>query len=211
MTTWHVFRVGAAVLALGGLLALLGVIVIPGQEDPAAVVADPRFLPGHLALLAGSVLILLGLPAAYGRAAERMGVPGLLGFAGVMIAVAAFGVSLSLLTLMILPWTVDVLPEAQVAAGPPAFGIFFPVAGIVATVGAVLFGIAVAMSRVYTPWPGYLLILAGAVQFIMGAVGADLGLPRVVETIADAAYFLTLGWLGVELWARPWEAVHHGS
>ena len=171
MTVWQVFRVGAAVLALGGLLAFVGVIVIPGQEDPAAVVADQRFLPGHLALLTGSVLILLGLPAAYGRAAERMGVPGLIGFAGVMIAVASFGVSLSLLIVTILPWTVGVMPEAQAAAGPPAFGVFFPVAGIVATVGAVLFGIAVAMSGVYTPWLGYILILSGLIQFIMGPSG----------------------------------------
>lgn len=211
MTMWQVIRVGAVVLALGGLLAAVGVIVIPAQEDHAAAVADPRFLPGHLALLAGSLLILLGLPAAYGREADRMGAAGLLGFGGVMIGVASFGVFLSLLTLMILPWTVDVLPEAQAAAGPPAFAIFFPLAGIVATLGAILFGIAVAMSRAYTPWPGYVLILAGAVQFFMGAVGADLGVPGVVEAIADAAYFLTLGWLGVELWARPWEAVPQGS
>jgi hypothetical protein len=205
MTTWRVFRVGAAVLALGGLLALVGAIVIPGQEDLRAFVADPRFLPGHLLLLVGSALVLLGLPAAYGRAAARMGVPGLLGFGGVMLGVALFGISFSLLTVMILPWAVDVVPQAQFEPGPPAFSIFFPVAGTIASVGAVLFGIAVARSRVYAPGPGYLLIVAGVVQFIMGALGDNLGIPDIVENIADAAYFLALGWLGVELWARSRE------
>ena len=207
MTMWRVFRVGATVLALGGSLAAVGVIVSPGQEDPRVVVTDPRFLPGYLLLFLGSLLILLGLPAAYGRAAERTGVAGLLGFGGVMLGVALFGVFFSLLSLMILPWAVDVVPEAQFEPGPPAFSIFFPVAGSIATVGAVLFGIAVARSRIYRPWPGYLLLLAGVVQFLVGALGEDLDIPDILENIADAAYFLALGWLGGELWPRSQEPV----
>jgi hypothetical protein len=201
----RVLRAGALVLAVGGLVALAGVVVAPGQQDLRVAVADPRFLPGHLLVAIGSLLVLLGLPAAYGRAAGRMGVPGLLGFGGVTVGVALFGVFFSLLMLLVVPWVAGLVPERELEQGPPSLGVFFPVAGLVATAGAVLLGIAVARSRIYGPWPGYLLILAGAVQLITGALGQNLGILDLVERVADAGYFLALGWLGAELWSRSAE------
>jgi hypothetical protein len=66
----------------------------------------------------GAMLVLMGLPAMYVRAAAPAGLLGVVGVVLIAVAWTFFGVFLSLYGALVLPWLADEAP-ALVAAGAP--------------------------------------------------------------------------------------------
>jgi hypothetical protein len=191
----QLIRTGALFLLIGGVLGLLGAVLsLPSNVDFKDQVASPLFLPSNWLNLVGGLIAVIGFPAAYAVIAQRSGPIGLIGFLGVMLAGMLLPVSSSVLSLLMAPALVALTPPAGADQGPPGFVIYFTGAGVIALVGAVLFGIAIIRSGVFSRWPGYLLILAGFVNLVVNF------LPNVPGSLGGVVFNVALAWIGYELW-----------
>jgi hypothetical protein len=75
-------RLGATALITGGVTQLVGFVVVPGPG--VADVHSRAWVPGHLLLVVGFLLLALGLPAIGSSLGSRLGVAGWIGYAAVM-------------------------------------------------------------------------------------------------------------------------------
>jgi hypothetical protein len=198
-TGWEL-RIGAAAGIVGALLGLVGNLIHPATpiDDPEAVartIASSRiWVPSHLAIVVGLVLMLGGL-LAIGRSIHG-GLPGALARLGTAAAVAGITVGLILVTM-------DGIAARQLAEGwataPPAeraaalrvllaeetinfalaalFNILF------AGVTFVLYGLAVAWSRRYPSWLGWVAVVAGIGSLAAGLVQATVGEPTTLSRV----------------------------
>ena len=197
MSASQLIRIGALFLVIGGVLGLLGAILTPPNSlDLKEQVASPLFYPSNWLNLVSGLIAVIGFPAAYAVIAQRSGPIGFLGFLGIMLAGMLLPVSPSVLTLIMVPYlvTLPIPPPTVPDQGPAGFMIYFTIAGVIALVGAVLFGIAIIRSGVFSRWPGYLLILAGLVNIVINF------LPNVPGFWGGILFNIALAWIGYELW-----------
>jgi Domain of unknown function (DUF4386) len=217
-----IFRIGAAAGIIGALLAMVGNLTHPttpaASEDPeglARTMADSGiWVPGHLAIVLGLILMLGGLVAI--SHSIRGGLPGALARLGYIAAVAGVTVGLVLLIIdgvaakhLTQAWAVAA-PEEQ-AAALQAFlaeeAINFALATLFyilfAGVTFVLLGLAVAWSRVYPRWLGWVAVVAGVGSVVVGLAQAHVGetnaVIRVPSIIFPTVITLWLVWMGVLL------------
>jgi len=189
-----VFRIGGWSAVAGSVLAGIGNLVHPvtPMNDPvgvARVIADSDgWVPVHLAIVVGILLMLGGLVALYHSI--RGGVAGALARLGLFAAVS--GVTIGLV-LVILDGVAAYQLAQEWAAAPPgdqalALGLVhvnetinFALASLFNLVFAgatfILFGLAVALSDVYPRGLGWVVVVAGAASVGAGLVQAFTGEP----------------------------------
>jgi hypothetical protein len=194
------FRLGGASAVAGGLLAGAGNLLHPVTpiDDPEGVaqaIADSDiWVPVHLVIVLGLVLMLGGLVAIYHSIRE--GTAGALAQFGLYAAVvgATIGVADVLLDGVAAPqlahdWAAappdqraTALASVQVSETMNfalASGLNFVFAGLTFT----LFGLAVALSDVYPRWLGWVAVLAGFASIGAGLVQALVGEPTTASRV----------------------------
>jgi hypothetical protein len=200
MLTYRVLRIGGLVLMIAAVFSLVGTLISPNSPDPRQQIASTLFLPSEWLSVLGGILALIAFPAIYARIVRRSGAVGLAGFACMMTVSATLGFFAPVLNLVIFPWLVEQpLSAAAMEQGPPALGTFFMVAGLIALVGAVLFGIATIRSGLYARWIGYLLILAGVANLVISLTPVP---PGIIQNLGAFCFYVALGGYGYELWTR---------
>src|ERR671918_1171151 len=189
-----VFRLGGVAAIGGALLGMVGNLVHPVTpiDDPegvARVIAQSgSWVPIHLAIVLGVVLMLGGLVAI--RVSVREGVAAALSRFGLVAAVMGATVGL---VLVILDGVAARQLAQEWAAGPPEGRgvalalvhanetINFALASlfnlVFAAVTFVLFGLAVVLSGTYPRWLGWVAVLAGALSMAAGTIQASVGEP----------------------------------
>jgi Domain of unknown function (DUF4386) len=235
-TTWHhsLFRAGGRAAIVGALLGLVANLLHPitPTDDPegvARVVADSElWVPVHLAIIVGLVLMLGGLVAIYHSIGHSVGggVAGVLGRFGLVAAVAGTTVGLVLIAL-------DGLAAKQLAeawATAPAeekatavrlvqaqettnFALLSLFNILFAGVTFVLYGLAVAASRVYPRWLGLVVVAAGVGGLAAGSIQANVGQSTpvtaamgIIAPTVITLWLVVMGTLLLRSTARPADA-----
>jgi hypothetical protein len=217
-----ILQIGAVAAIAGALLGMVGNLAHPTTPAPsqdatglARTIADSgSWVPDHLLILLGLLGMLGGLVAI--AHSIRDGLPGALARLGSIAAVAGATVGLVLLSID----GVAAKHLAQAAANAPApeqvgalhallaeeainfaLGTLFYI--LFAGVTFVLLGLAVAWSRVYPRWLGWLAVVAGAGSVVVGLVQAQVGetntATRIPSIIFPTVITLWLAWMGVLL------------
>jgi hypothetical protein len=203
-STW-VFRIGSAAGIAGALLGMVGNLIHPATptDDPEGVaraIADSElWVADHLAIVLGLILMLGGLVAI--AHSIQGGLPGALARLGSVAAVAGITVGLILVTLDGLAakqiaeaWT-TAPPEEQAAAlrlVQAEETINFALAALFnilfAGVTFILYGLAVAWSRVYPRWLGWVVVVAGLGSVVAGLVQAYAGESTTVTRVLTIVF-----------------------
>ena len=199
-STGWILRVGSYAGIAGALLGLVGNLLHPATpigdpEGVARTIADSRlWVPDHLAIVLGLILMLGGLVAIAHSIQD--GLPAALARLGSVAAVAGITIGLILVTLDGLAakgiaeaWTTApaadqatalqlVLAEETINFALAAlFNILF------AGVTFILYGLAVAWSRTYPRWLGWIVVVAGAGSILAGLIQAAAGEPTTITRV----------------------------
>jgi hypothetical protein len=214
-----VLRLGAGAGIAGALLGMAGNLAHPSTPAPGAdpdglartVAESGSWIPDHLVILVGLILMLGGL-VAISRSITG-GLPGAL--ARLAYPAALAGVTVGLVLLAIDGVAAKHLAEAWAAApgdkAPAlqallaeeainfALGTLFYI--LFAGVTFVLLGLAVAWSGAYPPWLGWTVVVAGVGSLLVGLVQAQVGETNAVTRIPGIVFptviTLWLAWMGV--------------
>jgi hypothetical protein len=221
-----VLRIGSAAGIAGALVGMVGNLAHPttpaasqDAEGLARTIADSgSWVPDHLLILLGLIGMLGGL-IAIARSISG-GLPGALAQLGAIAAVA--GATVGLLLLSIDGVAAKHLAQAAATAPPTeqaaalhallaeeainfALGTLFYI--LFAGVTFVLLGLAVAWSRLYPPWLGWMAVIAGAGSVVVGLVQGQVGetntVTRIPSIIFPTVITLWLAWMGVLLLRKP--------
>lgn len=189
--SWLV-RLGAWAGILGSLVAMVGNLIHPATpigdpEGVARAIADSGiWVADHLAIVLGLILMLGGLVAI--ARSISIGLPGALARLGQIAAVA--GVTVGLILVILDGVAAKHIAEAWAAAPPEEEAaalrivlaeetINFALAALfnILFAGAtfILYGLAVAWSRSYPGWLGWVAVAAGAGSVVVGLAQAHLG------------------------------------
>jgi hypothetical protein len=193
----QLYRAAALSLVLGGLLVALGELIEPVGGNAKALVANGLYYPSTAAILIGGLLFIAGWPAVYLR---QRGPAGLLGLAGMLLVLGAGALvtlAISLIRLLVGPWLTTLsISDSALQAGPPALGTYFLAVGLLATLGGVIFAIAVIRARSFSRVVGVGFLALVIVNLVISA----LSLPGLLGNLGLIAYMLGIAWFGVELY-----------
>jgi hypothetical protein len=207
-----VFRIGGVSAVAGAVLGGVGNLLHPvtPDNDPVGVArviaGSDIWIPVHLVIVLGIVLMLGGLVAIYH--AIPGGLPGALARFGLFAAVAGVTIGLVLVTLDGVAAPQLAQEWASAAPGQQATALSLVHANetinlalaslfnfVFAGVTFILFGLAVALSRVFPRWLGWVAFGAG-----LGSIGAGLIQASAGES-TDASKILTIiGPTVITLW-----------
>lgn len=149
-------------------LAFLGISLLEGTGGPAYT--DPLWQPLYGVLLAGSVLVVLGLPAilaVHGRNARTLT---LIGYVGIAAPLIMLNVAETSIEAFVMPYLAH---HGGVPASTPAgLNAFEGAALLLFIVGVVCLAVAVFRARVVPVWVGIALVasLVGAFVLHGGAI-----------------------------------------
>jgi hypothetical protein len=149
-------------------LAFLGISVLEGTGGPAYT--DPLWQPLYGVLLAGSVLVVLGLPAILAVHGGHSRTLTLIGYGGIAAPLIMLNVAETSIEAFVMPYLAR---HGGVPAQTPAgLNAFEGVALLMLIVGVVCLAVAVFRARVVPMWVGIALIasLVGAVVLHGGAI-----------------------------------------
>lgn len=195
--------VGAALL----IIAQIPQTVLFGGSDEVHYAQHVLFVPTGLVSVAGGLLVLWALPLLYGSPRARgLGTVGRVGTVLVFLGASAFGIFLSVLSAMVLPFLALHAPGVLGQNGPPGFFEFFLAAEFCVVLGAILLSIPLVRGKAFSRWPGYVL-LASAVLGILGFViqgpnsSSEIGI--IASGLSSFLLFIGLGGIGWHLVSRP--------
>jgi hypothetical protein len=217
-----VLRIGSVAGIAGALLGMVGNLAhsaTPAASQDAeglarTIAGSGSWVPDHLLILLGLILMLGGL-VAFARSI-RGGLPGALAQLGSIAAVAGATVGLLLLSIdgvaakhLAQAWANA--PSGEQAAALHALlaeeainfalGTLFYI--LFAGVTFVLLGLAVAWSRAYPRWLGWMAVVAGAGSVVIGLVQGQVGetnaVTRIPSIIFPTVITLWLAWMSVLL------------
>jgi hypothetical protein len=189
MSSSTLYRLSGIGLLMGGLLATLGTLIQGFSNDN---LLSPLWIPAGLAVLIGEMFFLLGLPGLYTRQAHKAGVIGLVGFILFFLSALLLGIGTSTLYIFIFPWLTQNAPK--LADGPSALNFFFPLAGLLNLIGALLFGVATIRAGILSRAATILLLVAA----VLGFAANFVPLPSI-SSITTALTFIALAWFGYTL------------
>jgi hypothetical protein len=215
-----VYRIGGIAAILGSILGGVGNLVHPvtPENDPegvARVIAESGiWTPVHLTIVLGIFLMLGGLVAVHHSI--RGGLPGALARFGLLAAVAGTTIGLVLVILdgvaarqLAQEWARAAPGEKSIALGlvhvneTMNFALASLFNFVFAAATFILFGLAVALSRVYPRWLGWLVVVAGTASIGAGLIQALVGEPttasRVLTIFGPSVITLWEFWIGALL------------
>lgn len=200
-------RLSGGAVVIGCALGITAHLLfrLAGQPGTIAQFESPVWVPGQLTQVFGIALLLLGLPAVYGRQARRAGTFGLIAFVLLFIG-----------TMSELMGPINGLWRAELATRPEtrsliesrvmpsALGVIFVVFFPQLLLGAVAFGVSVIRAGVFPRAAGGLMI-AGVLLDIVGGFVLRVGLfgPELV--------FIGLAWLGLQVMRGGARETEHAS
>jgi hypothetical protein len=207
MSRSRLYRVAGVALIVGGVLGIVAGLLAPSSDNVKDVVASGLFYPAAIGTLVAGVLTVISWPAVYVR---QLGPSGWLGFSGfvlVMVGGLMLAVAVPVLQLLALPWLASLpVAQAQIEQGPAAFGLFFPIVGVVLTVGGILFGVGSFRAHVFSRPFAVGFMVAAVLSLVFGF----LTLPGPLNSLGQVVIYLALGWAGYELLQRRAEAPEAG-
>lgn len=162
---------GLATIAAGPLCVIGGLLhpVVEGQAHSPAALATSHTL-GSGALLAGTVLLLLGLPGVYGRIGARLGVLGLVGyvlyFLGNLLSAVPHLVLMTFAAGDVAHDHAELVSAHDAVLGVPAFEAEQLVSGFALMIGLLVFGVALVRSRAVPRWVGWTGVAGGLVMLV---------------------------------------------
>jgi Domain of unknown function (DUF4386) len=230
----QMLRMGSIAFLAGIVIILASTLIHPSREDPAnhplvfaEYAEDNLWIAAHLGQFAGVMLVLAGGFVALHRLLLRSesGVASALAWFGLVAAIitastftilqAVDGVALKIAvdTWYVIPSTAD-SEEEKAIAFRVAEGIRWIEIGINSyfrifqgTV-AVLFGVAIAMSKLLSKWIGGLGIFAGAATITAGVGVAYEGFSTSQALLSVVSTVIYLAWLvilGIFMWRKTRE------
>lgn len=212
MSAQTLYRLSGWSLLLGGAVTIILNIVnnyaFPSNNsgfDPSVVTAAP-FQIVNLLLFVGGILTLLGAPGIYLRQARKAGVLGLIGFILLFITGILLGLVFEIIDVLVIPWIASVAPKLAEGSGPPSLFVFFLVAGLLATVAALLFGIATLRAAILPRGAAIVLLVAAIINLLNFAPFPPV-LSNLLGTASPVLYGLALAWFGYGLLAERREGV----
>jgi hypothetical protein len=216
-----IFLIGSAAGIAGSLLAMVGNLLHPATPigDPEGVARtiahSERWVPVHLVIVVGLILMLGGLVAL--SYSIEGGVAGALAQLGSVAAVA--GVTVGVVLVIVDGVAAKHLADAWEAAPPDqaavALGVVlaeeainFALASLFnilfAGVTFILLGLAVAWSKEYPRWLGWVVVVAGVGSVPVGLVqaytGESIGFTRIATIIFPTIITLWVVGMSVQLW-----------
>jgi hypothetical protein len=172
---------GGLSMALGGALATAGWLLFarldPGHQEPA----HARWLPLNGLIMAGGLLMALGLPGFYLGQAERSGLPGLIGFLSLFAGICVSHLSVHAIETATMPEVPDRMMLWIRFAEPALF------------VGASLTGLTTVLAGVTSAWAGGMLVLAAVLGLAARLVPMPPWLGRNVISAVGSGAMLWLG------------------
>ena len=222
MTGRGYWRCGAVAAILGGIVLLVATSLHPLDADPGDPVAafteyaaDDRWVTTHLGQFFGVFLIAGGLIALYDTLARERA--GWIARFGLFAAVASVAVTAMLqavdgvaLKVMVDGWQAAPAEEKQ-ASFLAALAVRQVEVGLASLVSVlfgttiVLYGIAVAVTRVYPQWLGWVAAIAGAGTLAGGFVTAHDGFSEFAMTFNVPFNLTIVFWMiamGVLMWRQ---------
>src|ERR671911_1461823 len=218
-----IFRLGAVAGMAGALLAMVGNLLHPATPtgDPESVARtiaqSANWVPVHLVIVVGLIL-MLGALVALSRSIEG-GVPGALAWLGFIAAVA--GVTVGVILVIVDGVAAKHLADAWEAAPPDEAAaalrvvvaeeaINFALAALFnilfAGVTFILLGLAVAWSKEYPGWLGWVVGVAGVgsvpVGLVQAYMGESIGFTRIATIIFPTIITLWVVVMSVLLWRK---------
>ena len=197
-------RMGALALPLGVVLIAISEIFHPSREDPMDFPAVFReyaqsnvWTTVHLGEYFGFLFLLGGLVALYYSVSARPGAGAGLapfGLAAAMVTAASFTV-LQAVDGVTLRYAIDAWVSAPPAQKPAAFAAaevarwteigLNSLSYFLAGLTLFLFGLAIALGRVYPRWVGLIAVISGAAFMYNGAVEVAYEgfVPSIVKTV----------------------------
>ena len=219
---------GIRLSGIGGLLVFVGAVafvlhvvsrsVLTAGVDPAVSAQAGLWVPVNALGALGAALVLLGLPAIYAPIAGWGGLPGLVGFALIVVSWTFFGLFLSLYGALVLPWLADEAPRLVAGSSPTPLGFVVAFAlGLLAwLVGAALLAVPFVRGLARPRWVGYLLpasalwVLVG--NFVIAPSGPASNLAvNLLSNLGPVLLLIGLGYLGIRAWSERTPAKHIGS
>jgi hypothetical protein len=192
MSSSTLYRASGLALLLGAALLIIGYIpleVLTAGNDPHQYLT-PMWVVVSLVSLLGEMLFLMGLPGIV----PRVGRLGFVGFVLTFLGGLLFA-GTSVVNLLVFPWLAQVAPT--LAAGPPAFLVFFLVAGVLFALGGILLGIATLRAGILPRFAVALLIVGVVLNFV-GILLTGI-IATIVAIVAFVFFALPFGWMGYAL------------
>lgn len=183
-------------LLLGGAIGVLSHVLHPAEpHSPDQIASYTQHTPAAHVLLGGGVLlVLLGLPGFYARAARTSTVL-LISLPLIFVGLALADGMHSPLEFGALPAIYRVVPDRvgdiYQAFGQTSYGLLSEVGAGAMMLGLLLFAIGMWRSRLFPRWPVYL-----ALGSLLGMAGALAGLPFVGLMFA-VLFYAAFGVYGV--------------
>ena len=236
MTQWHMedvvrsdaqagtdrwtFLIGGAAAIVGSLLGMVGNLVHPETPigDPEgvarAIATSESWLPIHMAIVVGTILMLAGLVAL--AHAVRGDLAAALARFALAPAVAGITVGLVLVILdgvaarqLAEEWATaagserDIMLRVVAANETMNFALVSLLNVLLAGVAFIGFGLAVAASENFPRWLGFLAVLGGIESIAAGLLQAESGSPlavtRILTIVGPTVFTLWLLVMGVLL------------
>ena len=180
--------------------------VFPGNGPSNRSAQNSGYIALNILNAVGAILFVYGMPGLFARWRHEWGGLGTAGLALIGLVAMLFGVFLSLLTAIVLPWLAAKAPDLMKDQnGPPAMFVFFLVAVACLIVGNILMAIPILRGRVGPRWVGYLLIVSALVSiagFFIPRGGPDsqpsllLSLFSSLQPLLLFVAIATLGFVG---------------
>src|SRR5689334_21681049 len=187
-------RLAGLTLMAGSVLAAVGFVAVslaaPGTSD--ARYGDPLWQPLYGVLLAGSVLVVLGLPAVlavHGSASRRLT---LVGYVGIFAPLVMLNVAETTIEAFVMPYLLHHggIPEET----PAGLNAYEAVALLLYLVGSICLAVAVFRARLLPWWVGAALLASVVSVFLVHG-----GPAAVIRDYFVLAALFCFGWYA----ARP--------
>lgn len=204
MTAAQLYRLSGYALVIGAIVSIITTVLqaalFPSNSD-VTYANNALYVPLALIGVAGTVLLLLGLPGWYAMHARAAGMSGLVGFVAIFITGVLIPAFFNLFSALIFPYIATQAPQLLSGEGPSGFFAFFIVGTLLQVIGSIGLAIPMLRGRVLPRWPGYALIVSAplaAVSFFLNGPNVQPSalililnnLPAVLLLLA----FLGMGW-----------------
>ena len=166
MSSSTLYRFSGGVLLIGGVLAIAGQLMLISADPGTSL-----WIPGTWLALAGTLLVVLGLPGLYFKQVDRAGLLGMVGFV-ISFVGFLFLVGIQTFDAFVSP-TLAANAATKSMADTEAFLpllAFELLCGLLLVVGPLLFGIATIRAGVLQRWAAIILIVGSVASLITVAL-----------------------------------------